>query len=76
MLEPRPVDRDFAPYVWASTIDDVAARHGLQPAQVARYDANVPPLPGVPPLSLGTSFARLNEYPEGSYRELREAAAG
>src|SRR4029078_13193255 len=24
---------------------------------------------------LGESFARLNEYPEGTYRELREAAA-
>ena len=41
-----------------------------------RFDANVPPLPGVPQVPLGESFARLNEYPEGTYRELREAAAG
>jgi histidinol-phosphate aminotransferase len=48
----------------------------LQPAQVIRFDANVPPLPGVPQVPLGESFARLNEYPEGTYRQLREAAAG
>jgi histidinol-phosphate aminotransferase len=73
--EPRPVPQGFAPYVWASTADAVAARHGLLPAQVIRFDANVPPLPGVPQVPLGESFARLNEYPEGSYRALREAAA-
>ena len=73
--EPRPVPEGFAPYVWASTAADVAVRNGLSPAQVIRFDANVPPLPGVPQVPLGESFARLNEYPEGSYRELREAAA-
>jgi histidinol-phosphate aminotransferase len=73
--EPRPVPEGFAPYVWASTAEEVAARHGLSPAQVIRFDANVPPLPGVPQVPLGESFARLNEYPEGSYRALREAAA-
>jgi histidinol-phosphate aminotransferase len=72
---PRTVPDGFAPYVWASTPEAVAARRGLSPAQVLRFDANVPPLPGVPQLPLGESFARLNEYPEGSYRELREAAA-
>ena len=40
-----------------------------------RFDANVPPLPGVPQVPVGESFARLNEYPEGTYRELRESAA-
>jgi histidinol-phosphate aminotransferase len=72
---PRPVPTGFAPYVWASTAEAVAARNGLSPAQVIRFDANVPALPGVPQVPLGESFARLNEYPEGSYRELREAAA-
>jgi histidinol-phosphate aminotransferase len=42
---------------------------------VIRFDGNVPPLPGVPQVPLGESFARLNEYPEGTYRDLREAAA-
>ena len=72
---PRPVAEGFEPYVWASTAEEVAARRGLEPAQVIRYDANVPPLPGVPQVPLGESFARLNEYPEGGYRGLREAAA-
>jgi histidinol-phosphate aminotransferase len=71
----RPVPEGFEPYVWAATAEEVAARRGLRPAEVIRFDANVPPLPGVPQVPLGESFARLNEYPEGSYRELREAAA-
>src|SRR5262249_44965101 len=44
-------------------------------AQVIRYDANVPPLPGVPQIPLGECFEAINDYPEGTYRELREAAA-
>jgi histidinol-phosphate aminotransferase len=71
----RPLPDGFAPYVWASTAEDVAARNGIPVAQVIRFDANVPPLPGVPQVPIGDSFARLNEYPEGTYRELREAAA-
>jgi histidinol-phosphate aminotransferase len=74
-MNARPLPASFEPYVWASTTEAVAARHGLHPAQVIRFDANVPPLPGVPQVPLGESFARLNEYPEGTYRELREAAA-
>lgn len=72
---PRSLPGGFAPYVWASTVKEVAARRGLDPAQVLRFDANVPPLPGVPQVPLAESFARLNEYPEGTYRALREAAA-
>ena len=74
-MSARPLTEGFAPYVWAATAEEVAARHGLDPAQVIRFDANVPPLPGVPQVPLAASFARLNEYPEGTYRELREAAA-
>jgi histidinol-phosphate aminotransferase len=76
MPSARPLGEGFAPYVWASTAEEVAARRGLFPAQVLRFDANVPALPGVPQVPLGESFGRLNEYPEGTYRELREAAAG
>jgi histidinol-phosphate aminotransferase len=70
-----PLPPAFEPYVWAATADDVAARRGLSAAQVLRFDANVPPLPGVPQVPLSRSFERLHEYPEGTYRELREAAA-
>lgn len=71
----RPVAEGFAPYRWAATVDDVAERHGLDPAVVLKFDQNTPPLPGVPQVPLAESMARLNEYPEGTYRELRDAAA-
>jgi histidinol-phosphate aminotransferase len=74
-MSARPLPDGFEPYVWASTAEEVARRRGLRTAEVIRFDANVPPLPGVPQVPLGESFARLNEYPEGTYRELREAAA-
>ncbi|MGZ4399462.1 MAG: aminotransferase class I/II-fold pyridoxal phosphate-dependent enzyme [Gaiellaceae bacterium] len=73
---PRSLPEGFGPYVWAATAEDVARRHGLEPAVVLRFDANVPPLPGVPQVPLSESFARLNEYPPGGYRELHAAAAG
>jgi histidinol-phosphate aminotransferase len=74
-MSARPLPDAFEPYVWAATAEQVAARNGISAAQVIRFDGNVPPLPGVPQVPLGESFARLNEYPEGTYRRLREAAA-
>ena len=74
--QPRPLPGDFAGYKWTATAEDVARRRGLDPAVVIRFDANVPPLPGVPQIPVGESFARLNEYPPGGYRELHAAAAG
>ena len=54
---------------------EVAARHGLAPAEVLKFDQNTPALPGVAQIPLAESFATLNTYPDGTYRELREAAA-
>ena len=71
----RPLPEGFEPYVWASTTREIAGRNDIPLAQVLRFDGNVPPLPGVPQVPLGDSFARLNEYPDGTYAELREAAA-
>jgi len=71
----RPVGDGFAPYVWAPGVEDVAARHGVAPEHVLKFDQNTPPLPGVPQVPLAESMARLSQYPDGSYRELREAAA-
>ena len=42
-----PLPDGFAPYAWAATVAEVAARHGLAPAQVLKFDQNTPPLPGV-----------------------------
>ena len=75
MTAARALPAGFEPYIWARQVDEVAAARGLAPADVLRFDANVPALPGVPPVPIGESFASLNEYPEGTYRELREAAA-
>jgi histidinol-phosphate aminotransferase len=74
-MNARPLPDGFHPYVWAPPTAEIAARHGLHPAAIIRFDQNVPPLPGVPQVPIGESFARLNEYPDGTYRELREAAA-
>ncbi|HST24999.1 MAG TPA: aminotransferase class I/II-fold pyridoxal phosphate-dependent enzyme [Gaiellaceae bacterium] len=76
MIAARPLADDYEPYVWARSAAEVAASRGVPIAEVLRFDANVPALPGVPAIPLGESFAALNEYPEGTYRELREAAAG
>ena len=71
----QPVGADFGPYAWSPTVADVAAKHGLRPETVLKFDQNTPPLPGVPQVPLAESMARLNEYPEGAYAGLRGAAA-
>ena len=76
MTSARPLPEAFEPYIWARQVDEVAAAYGLSPAEVLRFDANTPPLPGVPRVPIGDSFAGLNDYPEGTYRDLRRAAAG
>lgn len=60
-----PLPAGFKPYEWTRSY----------PPETLRFDQNVPPLPGVPQVPIAESFAHLNEYPDGSYRELREAAA-
>ena len=71
-----PLSDAFAPYKWAATVEEVAARHGLAPAEVLKFDQNTPPFPGVAQIPLAESFATLDQYPSGLYRNLREAAAG
>ena len=72
---PRATGPGFEPYVWAATAEDVARRHGLSPDRVLRFDANVPPFPPPLPVPADAALAERGEYPEGSYRELRGAAA-
>jgi histidinol-phosphate aminotransferase len=71
----QPVGDGFGAYAWSPTVAEVAARHGLPPETVLKFDQNTPPLPGVPQIPLAESMARLNEYPEGAYGALRAAAA-
>ena len=53
--EPTTLPDGFRPYVWAPPLEEQAAARGLSPAQVIRFDANVPPLPGVPQVALTQS---------------------
>lgn len=72
---PRATGSGFEPYVWAPTVRDVAARHGLSPAHVLRFDANLPAFPAPLASAAGTALADRGEYPDGGYRDLRDAAA-
>ncbi|MBD0291412.1 MAG: histidinol-phosphate aminotransferase family protein [Thermoleophilia bacterium] len=72
---PRAAGPGFTPYHWAASASEVAARHGVPAAHVLRFDANLPPFPARLPSPPGTLLAERGEYPEGTYRRLREAAA-
>jgi histidinol-phosphate aminotransferase len=65
-------------YSWEATDEEVAARYGLDPATIVRFDLNTSPVP--PPLAAralaaGRFVAPLSEYPPTDYRALVEAAA-
>jgi histidinol-phosphate/aromatic aminotransferase/cobyric acid decarboxylase-like protein/imidazoleglycerol phosphate dehydratase HisB len=75
MTSPIELPASYRPYQWAPPLAELSARIGLPPEAIIRFDQNVPPLPAVPQVPVGPSFARLNEYGDGTYRELKEAAA-
>jgi histidinol-phosphate aminotransferase len=64
-------------YTWEPSDAAIAARYGLRPEQILRFDTNTSPLP--PSLvadALGEPLnPPLNEYPDSSYGELTAAAA-
>jgi len=72
---PRATGPDFRAYVWAPSAEATAAQYGLSPAHVIRFDANLPALPAPLPAPARVALVQRGEYPEGSYRTLREAAA-
>jgi histidinol-phosphate aminotransferase len=71
----RTTGPGFEPYRWASQPDEVATHHGISAAHVLRFDANLPAFPAPLPRGTRAALAERAEYPEGTYRELREAAA-
>ena len=75
-MRAQPLPDGFRAYEWSPASAEVASRHGLRPELILRYDQNTPPAPGVPQVPLAESFARVQEYPDGTFAELREAAAG
>ena len=67
-----------ATYSWEATDEQVAARYGLDPGQIVRFDLNTSPTPPArirELLTAGEFEAPLSEYPPTDYRRLVEAAA-
>src|SRR6476469_10693218 len=65
-------------YSWEATDEEVAARYGLDPATIVRFDLNTSPTPpelATRLLAAGQFVAPLSEYPPTDYRALVEAAA-
>ena len=67
-----------ATYSWEATDEEVAARYGLDPTTIVRFDLNTSPAPPALAerlLAAGRFEAPLSEYPPTDYRRLVDAAA-
>jgi len=65
-------------YSWEATDEEVAARYGVDPATIVRFDLNTSPTPPAligQLLRAGRFEAPLSEYPPTDYRRLVDAAA-
>ena len=73
----RALAPEFKPYGWAPSTPELATLAGIQPIEVVRYDANVPPQPppGARPGAIAGTLAEINRYPHGGYPELERAIA-
>ena len=81
-MSPTPVtfSSPTAPvgYAWEATDEEVAARYGVDPATIVRFDLNTSPTPPALArqlLEAGQFEAPLSEYPPSDYRRLVAAAA-
>jgi histidinol-phosphate aminotransferase len=81
-MSPTPVTfaSPIAPagYAWEATTEQVAARYGLDPSTIVRFDLNTspnPPAAATRVLAEGRFDVPLSEYPPSDYRRLVEAAA-
>ena len=64
------------PCRWQPTTVEIAARYGLRPSEVVRFDHNTSPFATDWAPSIVVPMTRhLNEYPGASYLQLREAIA-
>lgn len=64
-------------YTWEPSNQAIAARYGVPPAEVVRFDTNTSPAaPGwLSEILAGPFDPTLNEYPDSEYAELASAAA-
>ena len=81
-MSPTPVTYSLptqpASYSWEATDEEVAARYGVDPARIVRFDLNTSPAPpglAARLLAAGRFESPLSEYPPSDYRRLVEAAA-
>jgi histidinol-phosphate aminotransferase len=81
-MSPTPVTYSLpnqpASYSWEATDEEVAARYGVDPASIVRFDLNTSPQPpelAARLLAAGRFESPLSEYPPSDYRRLVEAAA-
>ena len=74
---PRMVDRTPQIYTWEPSNAAIAARYGLQPEQILRFDLNTSPWqpPFVAEALAGPFEPPVNEYPDSWYADLTAAAA-
>ena len=72
---PKPAQSQV--YTWEPSNAAIAARYGLRPEDILRFDTNTSPQPPafVPEALLGPFDPSVNEYPDSSYADLAEAAA-
>jgi histidinol-phosphate/aromatic aminotransferase/cobyric acid decarboxylase-like protein/imidazoleglycerol phosphate dehydratase HisB len=73
MSTPQALDT----YQWPPSNEELAARVGLSPHQILRFDGNTPAAPpaSARPAALAKALADVNEYDRGRYEALRQAIA-
>ena len=59
MTSPIELPASYLPYEWAPPLAELSQRIGVPRESIIRFDQNVPPLPGVPQVPVGASFAPL-----------------
>jgi histidinol-phosphate/aromatic aminotransferase/cobyric acid decarboxylase-like protein/imidazoleglycerol phosphate dehydratase HisB len=64
-------------YTWPPSTEAIAARVGLDPRSIVRFDGNVAATPpaSARPAALARALADVNEYDRSRYQPLREAIA-
>jgi histidinol-phosphate aminotransferase len=73
----RPLSPQFTPYGWALSAAEIAARAGIAPEDVLRFDGNTPPdpPPTARPETIAAALERIQSYKHGGFPELVAAIA-
>ena len=70
--------KDFVPYSWAPSTDDIAKSIGKRPEDIVRFDTNVShktPLDWLKQLGNEFDNMEINRYPDSSYISVRKLLA-